>query len=39
MREAKDLLVACMPFKVHLHNVYIDVVHGDREFKRPFSRP
>lgn len=26
MRQAKDLLVAYMPFKAHLHNVYIDLV-------------
>jgi ABC-type transport system substrate-binding protein len=40
MREAKNLLVAYMPFKVHLHNVVLDLVqpwtHG--YWRHPFMR-
>ncbi len=40
IREAKNLLVAYMPFKVHLHNVYLDLVqpwcHG--YWRHPFMR-
>ena len=40
MRQAKDLLVAYMPFKVHLHNVYIDVVQPWTKgyWRHPFMR-
>ena len=40
MRQAKDLLVAYMPFKVHLHNVYLDVVQPWVEgyWRHPFMR-
>ena len=26
IRQTKDLLVSYMPFKLHVHNVYVDVV-------------
>ncbi len=40
MRQAKDLLVAYMPFKVHVHNVYLDVVQPWTEgfWRHPFMR-
>ncbi len=40
MRQAKDLLVAYMPFKVHLHNVYIDLVQPWTQgyWRHPFMR-
>ncbi len=40
MRQAKDMLVAYMPFKVHLHNVYIDLVQPWTEgfWRHPFMR-
>jgi ABC-type transport system substrate-binding protein len=40
MRQAKDLLVAYMPFKVHLHNVLIDLVQPWTEgyWRHPFMR-
>ena len=40
MRQAKNLLIAYMPFKVHLHNVLLDLVqpwtHG--YWRHPFMR-
>ena len=40
MRQAKDLLVAYMPFKVHLHNVLLDLVQPWTEgyWRHPFMR-
>jgi ABC-type transport system substrate-binding protein len=40
MRQAKDMLVAYMPFKVHLHNIYIDLVQPWTEgfWRHPFMR-
>ncbi|HET9822535.1 MAG TPA: ABC transporter substrate-binding protein [Burkholderiaceae bacterium] len=40
MRRAKDMLVAYMPYKVHAHRVYLDVVQpGTRHYWRhPFMR-
>jgi ABC-type transport system substrate-binding protein len=40
IRQAKDLLVAYMPFKVHLHNVLIDLVQPWTEgyWRHPFMR-
>jgi hypothetical protein len=40
MRQAKDLLVACMPFNVHVHNVYVDLVQPWTEgfWRQPFMR-
>ena len=40
MRQAKDVLVAYMPFKVHLHNVYLDVVQPwtGGYWRHPFMR-
>ena len=40
MRQAKDLLVAYMPFKVHLHNVYLDLVQPWTQgyWRHPFMR-
>ena len=40
MRQAKNLLVAYMPFKVHLHNVYLDVVQPWTRayWRHPFMR-
>ncbi len=40
MRQAKDLLVAYMPFKVHQHNVYLDLVQPWTEgfWRHPFMR-
>ena len=40
MRQAKDLLMAYMPYKVHLHNVYLDVVQPWTEgfWRHPFMR-
>jgi ABC-type transport system substrate-binding protein len=40
MRQAKDMLVAYMPFKVHSHRVYLDLVQpGTRHYWRhPFMR-
>ena len=40
MRQAKDMLVAYMPYKVHLHNVYLDVVQPWTEgfWRHPFMR-
>ena len=40
MRQAKDLLVAYMPFKVTLHNVYLDVVQPWTQgyWRHPFMR-
>ncbi len=40
MRQAKDMLVAYMPYKVHLHNVYIDLVQPWAEgfWRHPFMR-
>ena len=40
MRRAKDLLVAYMPFKVHLHNVALDVVQPWTQgyWRHPFMR-
>jgi ABC-type transport system substrate-binding protein len=40
MRQAKDLLVAYMPYKVHLHNVYLDLVQPWTEgfWRHPFMR-
>ncbi|MDP3613197.1 MAG: ABC transporter substrate-binding protein [Rubrivivax sp.] len=40
MRQAKDLLVAYMPFKVHLHNVALDVVQPWTQgyWRHPFMR-
>ena len=40
IRQAKDLLVAYMPFKVHLHNVLLDLVQPWTEgyWRHPFMR-
>ena len=40
MRQAKDLLVAYMPFKVHVHNVYLDLVQPWTRgyWRHPFMR-
>jgi ABC-type transport system substrate-binding protein len=40
MRQAKDLLVAYMPFKVNLHNVLLDLVQPWTEgyWRHPFMR-
>ncbi len=40
MRQAKDMLVAYMPFKVHLHNVLLDLVQPWTEgyWRHPFMR-
>jgi ABC-type transport system substrate-binding protein len=40
MRQAKDMLVAYMPFKVHHHNIYIDLVQPWTEgfWRHPFMR-
>lgn len=40
MRQAKDLLVAYMPYKVHLHNVTLDLVQPWTEgfWRHPFMR-
>jgi ABC-type transport system substrate-binding protein len=40
MRKAKDVLVAYMPFKVHLHNVYLDLVQPwtSGYWRHPFMR-
>lgn len=40
MRQAKDLLVAYMPFKVHLHNIYLDVLQAGTKayWRHPFMR-
>ena len=40
MRQAQDLLVAYMPFKVHLHSVYIDLVQAWTQgyWRHPFMR-
>ena len=40
IRQAKDLLVAYMPYKVHVHNVYLDVVQPWTEgfWRHPFMR-
>jgi len=40
IRQAKDLLVAYMPFKVHVHNVYLDVVQPWTQgfLRHPFMR-
>ena len=40
MRQAKDMLVAYMPYKVHLHNVYIDLVQPWTQgfWRHPFMR-
>jgi ABC-type transport system substrate-binding protein len=40
MRQAKDLLVAYMPFKVHLHNVALDLVQPWTQgyWRHPFMR-
>jgi len=40
MRQAKDMLVAYMPFKVHLHNIYIDLLQPWTEgyWRHPFMR-
>jgi ABC-type transport system substrate-binding protein len=40
IRQAKDLLVAYMPFKVHQHNVYLDLVQPWTEgfWRHPFMR-
>lgn len=40
MRQAKNLLVAYMPFKVHLHNVYLDLVQPGTQgyWRHPFMR-
>jgi ABC-type transport system substrate-binding protein len=40
MRKAKDMLVAYMPFKVHLHNIYLDLVQPATEgfWRHPFMR-
>jgi ABC-type transport system substrate-binding protein len=40
MRQAKDLLVAYMPFKVHLHNVISDLVQPwtHHYWRHPFMR-
>ena len=40
MRQAKDLLVAYMPFKVHVHNVLLDLVQPwtSGYWRHPFMR-
>ena len=40
MRQAKDLLVAYMPFKVHQHSIYLDVVQPWTKgfWRHPFMR-
>ena len=40
MRQAKDLLVAYMPFKVHSHRIYLDLVQPDTRhyWRHPFMR-
>jgi ABC-type transport system substrate-binding protein len=40
MRQAKDLMVAYMPYKVHVHNVSLDVVQPWTEgyWRHPFMR-
>jgi ABC-type transport system substrate-binding protein len=40
MRQAKNMLVAYMPFKVHVHNVYLDVVQPWTRgyWRHPFMR-
>jgi hypothetical protein len=40
MRQAKDMLVAYMPYKVHLHTVYLDVVQPwvGGYVRHPFKR-
>ncbi len=40
MRQAKNMLVAYMPFKVHLHNVYVDVAQPWTRgyWRHPFMR-
>ena len=40
MRQAKDLLVAYMPYKVHLHNIYLDVLQPATRgyWRHPFMR-
>jgi ABC-type transport system substrate-binding protein len=40
IRQAKDLLVAYMPFKVHVHNVYVDLLQPWTEgfWRHPFMR-
>jgi ABC-type transport system substrate-binding protein len=40
MRQAKDMLVAYMPFKVHHHNIYLDLVQPWTEgfWRHPFMR-
>jgi ABC-type transport system substrate-binding protein len=40
IRQAKDMLVAYMPFKVHQHNVYLDLVQPWTEgfWRHPFMR-
>jgi len=40
MQQAKNLLVAYMPFKVHLHNVYVDVAQPWTRgyWRHPFMR-
>ena len=40
MRQAQNLMVAYMPFKVHLHNVYIDLVQPWTRgyWRHPFMR-
>jgi ABC-type transport system substrate-binding protein len=40
MRQAKNLMVAYMPFKVHMHSVYIDVVQPWTAgyWRHPFMR-
>ena len=40
MRQAKNLLVAYMPFKVHVHSVYVDVVQPWTRgyWRHPFMR-
>lgn len=40
MRQAKDMLVAYMPFKAHLHSLYIDLVQPWTQgyWRHPFMR-
>jgi ABC-type transport system substrate-binding protein len=40
MRQAKNMLVAYMPFKVHLHSVYLDLLqpHVRGYWRHPFAR-
>jgi ABC-type transport system substrate-binding protein len=40
MRQAKDMLVAYMPYKAHLHRIYLDLVQpGTKNYWRhPFKR-